>query len=108
LIYLVSGIKRTLCIAQYFLIKQELGSCPKWLGNFNGWHQLEGQCYAFSIAERHVWAAASYAAKDQAFNHGISDTIVWPFLWMLFGEFFGGSIEGAEPGPGDGGSSSRN
>ncbi|KAL4885959.1 hypothetical protein BJY04DRAFT_214152 [Aspergillus karnatakaensis] len=92
-----SGINSALCLAQYFLISRELRVCPRWPGNYNGWHQVEGESYAPSVADMHVWAATTESAKDQAFNHGNGDTVAWRFLWTLFAEYFGVSIAGAEP-----------
>ncbi|KAL4964290.1 SDR family oxidoreductase [Aspergillus stella-maris] len=91
-----SGMNEALLIAQYFLICRELGHSAQWPGNYNGWHQVEGQSYAPSLADMHVWAATSEQACDQAFNHGNGDAIVWRFLWTLFGRYYGVEIEGPD------------
>ncbi|KAH8426308.1 SDR family oxidoreductase [Aspergillus melleus] len=90
------GMNEALPIAQYFLICRELGQSPKWPGSFNGYHQVEGQCYAPSIADMHVWAATRDNCRDQAFNHGNGDAVVWRFLWSLFGDYFGNPMDPSE------------
>lgn len=82
-------MNEALCIAQYFLICRYLGHAPKWPGNYNGWHQVEGQSYAPSLADLHVWAATNEETRGEAFNHGNGDAIAWRFLWTLFGRYFG-------------------
>ncbi|KAL4910486.1 hypothetical protein BDW74DRAFT_171952 [Aspergillus multicolor] len=80
-----SGINEALCIAQYFLICRHLGQPPKWPGSYNGWHLVEGQSYAPSLADLHLWAASHEETRDQAFNHGNGNAIAWRFLWAMFG-----------------------
>lgn len=95
----VAGMNQALPLAQYFLICRELNQPAVYPGNYNGYHQVEMQCYAPSIADLHVWALTQEHTKNEAFNHGNGDPMAWRFLWKLFGEYFGVSLNGCEPGP---------
>lgn len=92
-------MNEALLIAQYFLICRELGQVATWPGNYNGWHQVEGQSYSPSLADLHVWAATNDQTKDQAFNHGNGDAIAWRFLWTLFGRYYDVEIDQDGPQP---------
>ena len=96
-------MNEALPIAQYFLICRELNQPAQWPGTYNGYHQVEGQCYAPSIADMHVWAATHDHCKNQAFNHGNGDAVVWRFLWTLFSEYFGVEIGDSSGAPSNNG-----
>ncbi|RDW74616.1 SDR family oxidoreductase [Aspergillus mulundensis] len=93
-----AGMNEALPLAQYFLICRELNEPPQYPGNYNGFHQVEMQSYAPSIADLTVWAATQAHTQNEAFNHGNGDPMAWRFLWTLFGEYFGVCVTGCEPG----------
>lgn len=82
------GINEALPMAQYFLICRYLDEPPFWPGTLAGYHRVENQSYAPSIADLTVWAATTPNCKNQAFNHTNGDVIVWKFLWHLLGSYF--------------------
>ncbi|EYE98821.1 SDR family oxidoreductase [Aspergillus ruber CBS 135680] len=92
----LSGINEALPIAQYFLICRELGQSPKWPGNMNGYHRVDDQCYAPSVADLTVWAATQNHCKDEAFDHSNGDAIVWRFFWTMFAQYYQVPMDGSE------------
>ncbi|KAL4878718.1 hypothetical protein BJY04DRAFT_220785 [Aspergillus karnatakaensis] len=83
-----SGMNEALPLAQYFLICRERNEPPVFPGNYAGWHQVEMQSYAPSIADMSIWASATPAARNQAFNHGNGDPVIWRFLWEYLVQYF--------------------
>lgn len=55
---------------------------------------MEGQCYAPSVADLHIWAATQDHCKDKVFNHRNGDSIPWRFLWTHLGQYFELSMDG--------------
>lgn len=92
-------MNEALPLAQYFLICRELNQPPKYPGNYAGYHQVELQSYAPSIADLNVWAMTQPHTRNEAFNHGNGDPMAWRFLWTLLGQYFGVSTADCAPAP---------
>lgn len=68
----------------------------------NGYHRVDDQCYAPSIADLTVWSTTQDHCKDEAFNHSNGDAVVWRFLWTMFAQYYHVPMNGSEAPSDDG------
>ncbi|KAJ4844027.1 hypothetical protein Tsubulata_032734 [Turnera subulata] len=78
-----------LSLSVYATICRYQGLPFRYPGNKFTWENFSDMSDANVLAEQHIWAATTDAAKNQAFNCTNGDVITWKSLWRVLCEIFG-------------------
>lgn len=84
-----------LSIALYASLCKALGLPLRFPGSEQAWHSIVDHTDAGLLAEATVWAAASPAAQNQAFNVNNGDIWRWSELWPRIARWF--ELDSAPP-----------
>ncbi|KAF2127630.1 NAD-dependent epimerase/dehydratase [Dothidotthia symphoricarpi CBS 119687] len=88
-----SGMSIALSVALYLITCKQTGEKAKFGGNKFFWNCPENQSYAPSIADLTVWAMTQEHTKNEAFNHGNGDVVLWKTLLHRLGVLYGVEID---------------
>lgn len=90
-----NAMNLALSIALYASLCKALGLPLRFPGSEQAWHSIVDHTDAGLLAEATVWAAASPAAQNQAFNVNNGDIWRWSELWPRIARWF--ELDSAPP-----------